>query len=162
MALHKNLAEADLHELKGASTATSGQVPVSNGSGTTVFSKISSSSIDTSSIKNTNVYTVSINLEAITGVFNRYFPVPRGCTLTKYALSCSSLPSANTQLNVQTGAGLSMGSISLATTDTVPTYYDTTSILNSSVTAGSVLRINHPNAGTTVGPVSIVLEFLLT
>tara|TARA_Y100001951_G_C11298065_1_gene277589 strand:+ start:40058 stop:40414 length:357 start_codon:yes stop_codon:yes gene_type:complete len=34
---HRNIPEEELHELKGASTAASGQVPFANGSGTTEF-----------------------------------------------------------------------------------------------------------------------------
>jgi hypothetical protein len=37
MALHKDLTGADLHEIKGASTATSGQIPIANGSGGAPF-----------------------------------------------------------------------------------------------------------------------------
>src|SRR5882672_2916055 len=37
MTIHNALANAELHEMKGASTATSGQVPIANGAGGTVF-----------------------------------------------------------------------------------------------------------------------------
>jgi len=37
MALHSALSNAELHVMKGASTATSGQLPVANGTGDTVF-----------------------------------------------------------------------------------------------------------------------------
>lgn len=37
MALHKNIAEADLHECKGASTATVGKVSIATGAGTSTY-----------------------------------------------------------------------------------------------------------------------------
>jgi hypothetical protein len=44
---HKDLTGTDLHEVKGASTATAGQVPVASGSGTAVFSKLTHTSLQT-------------------------------------------------------------------------------------------------------------------
>lgn len=38
--LHKNLSGADLHECKGADTASLGQVPVATGLGNTVFTNL--------------------------------------------------------------------------------------------------------------------------
>lgn len=40
MVAHASLPEADLHEVKGASTATIGKVPVASGAGTTAFKYI--------------------------------------------------------------------------------------------------------------------------
>lgn len=42
---HKNLTGTDLHELKGASTATAGQVPIANGTGSTAFAKLTASNL---------------------------------------------------------------------------------------------------------------------
>lgn len=44
---HKDLTGTDLHEIKGASTATSGQVPVANGSGGAPFGKLTHTSLQT-------------------------------------------------------------------------------------------------------------------
>lgn len=44
---HSNLTGTDLHEVKGASTATSGQVPVSNGGGSAPFAKLTHTSLQT-------------------------------------------------------------------------------------------------------------------
>lgn len=44
---HKNLTGTDLHELKGASTATVGQVPVATGAGGTTFNKLTHTSLQT-------------------------------------------------------------------------------------------------------------------
>lgn len=43
--LHRNLTGADLHECKGAATASSGQVPVATGAGTAVFANLPYSAI---------------------------------------------------------------------------------------------------------------------
>lgn len=42
---HRDIPDAELHGIKGASTALFGAVPVANGSGGTVFQKISTSSL---------------------------------------------------------------------------------------------------------------------
>lgn len=44
---HKDLTGTDLHEIKGASSATSGQVPISDGAGTTPFGKLTHTSLQT-------------------------------------------------------------------------------------------------------------------
>lgn len=44
---HKDLTGTDLHEIKGASTATSGQVPVSNGAGGAPFGTLTHTSLST-------------------------------------------------------------------------------------------------------------------
>lgn len=44
---HKDLTGTDLHEMKGASSATSGQVPISDGAGTTPFGKLTHTSLQT-------------------------------------------------------------------------------------------------------------------
>lgn len=44
---HKDLTGSDLHEVKGASTATSGQVPIANGAGGAPFGKLTHSSLQT-------------------------------------------------------------------------------------------------------------------
>jgi len=162
MSVHKDLTETDLHELKGASTATSGQVPVSNGSGSTVFSKINKDSIDTNSIKNINVCSTSFLIDSTTGVFTKYLPITKDCTLVRVSATCSAAPSANTQLDVKTSGGSSMASLSILAADSIPTFYTTTTILNSAITAGSIIQINHPNVGTTVGPTVLIFEFALS
>lgn len=40
MAQHKDLTGTDLHEIKGADAATSGQIPIANGSGGAVFTDV--------------------------------------------------------------------------------------------------------------------------
>lgn len=44
---HKDLTGTDLHEMKGASTATSGQVPIANGAGGTPFGLLTHTSLQT-------------------------------------------------------------------------------------------------------------------
>lgn len=44
---HKDLTGTDLHEIKGASSATSGQVPIADGAGTAPFGKLTHSSLQT-------------------------------------------------------------------------------------------------------------------
>lgn len=44
---HKDLTGTDLHEIKGASTATVGQVPISDGAGTAPFGKLTHTSLQT-------------------------------------------------------------------------------------------------------------------
>lgn len=44
---HKNLTGTDLHEAKGASTATTGQVPIADGLGGSPFGKLTAASLQT-------------------------------------------------------------------------------------------------------------------
>ena len=43
---HKDIVDANLHEVKGASTATSGEVPVASGSGTAPFRRLITTDLD--------------------------------------------------------------------------------------------------------------------
>lgn len=42
---HRNIADSELHEIKGAASALEGSVPVASGTGTTVFQKVGVSSL---------------------------------------------------------------------------------------------------------------------
>lgn len=79
MPLHKDLTEADLHELKGASTATEFTVPISDGAGSHSWGLITSDSLD-SSVAIGKWYFTHMVTDPVTSQ-NNYIYVPFDCTV---------------------------------------------------------------------------------
>ena len=89
MALHKDLVEGELHEVKGASTASADQVLVSNGTGSTTFKKITTSNIDLTNIKNLNKSYLSFIIIDPSVAFDIYLPIPVNFTLNSVVYTFS-------------------------------------------------------------------------
>ena len=93
MALHKDLVEGELHEVKGASTASADQVLVSNGTGSTTFKKITTSNIDLTNIKNLNKSYLSFIIIDPYVAFDIYLPIPATIFCTRSPTLCKNFSS---------------------------------------------------------------------
>ena len=89
--LHANLTGADLHEPKGAAAASVNQVYVANGSGSGTWQKISTASINLSSLKLINTIQFSGAIPDVsTNGSNYLVPVPTNCTLNSISVTRES------------------------------------------------------------------------
>lgn len=89
---HKDIADADRHEPKGAATAVAGSMPISNGDTTTTFRKVNFADMGTKPVA------------------NGYIPI-----LVGSSTAASQQPSAtNTALQVEFGAAQSLTDVSLS------------------------------------------------
>lgn len=94
---HKDIADPDRHEPRGASTATSGTIPISNGDGTTTFRKVNFADMGTAPVA------------------NGYRQVLSGSST-----AASQVPSAtNVALQLEFGAAQSTANASLASNGTL-------------------------------------------
>ena len=82
MALHSSLADAELHENKGVSSASDNTVATAT-SGATVWKKITSSNIDTTSIFNNNVGVRDTFITDVSTAEKVYVVFPFSATITK-------------------------------------------------------------------------------
>ena len=81
MANHADLADAQLHELKGAAGASSGTVPVSNGSGSHTWTNMSVSNL--SGLNNANLVYIQARIPDISTADIIYVPCPLAGDIVK-------------------------------------------------------------------------------
>lgn len=163
MTQHANLTGADLHELKGASSAAANTVPVANGSGSTVFQKLTTSSLDTSSIF-ANKYSLAATLADVSAPSNVKFVVPRASTLTKvWTCLQGAITAADATLTVTNNAGSTATTITVAFTGSAAGDVDSgTPSSNNTFTAGQVCTVTSDGGSSTTASLYIVLEFTQT
>ena len=159
MASHKDLNGADLHELKGADTATANSVPVADGIGSHVWKKITSASIDATSIKNINKSSIAINIDT-TAAFDIYVPVVVASTLDSVTFIISeAVAGANFVINVYKNASL-VGSVTFNVAE--PAGTKKTVAVPTSLLTSDYLRLQSSATSVTDGaPVIAVLNYSL-
>jgi len=163
MALHKDLIDSELHEMKGAAGASVDTVPVSNGSGSTTFKKLTKDSLDTSSIKDTNKIYVSVLIEDTATAFEKFIPVPFDCTMTEVSGTIATAPATDlTILFYNTGSVSSFSSLSFPSAGTLPMYTSSAILSSNSFFSGDYVRITNASGVATSGAVTLVLLFTLS
>ena len=161
MAVHKNLGDSELHEMKGAAGASVDQVPVANGSGGTTFKKLTKDSLDTSSIKDTNRIYLTLTVASPLSTFTYYVPVPFDCTISSVSGTVASAPNTGMTVSIYNTAETSPScSLSFTTSGTIPQYTTTTSISYGTISAGGYIKVTNSAGVTACG--SLTLVFLLT
>lgn len=163
---HSTLSGSDLHECKGAGSASINTVRVADGSGSGTWQKITADQID-STIKNINkgVVTgfISDTASATVSQNSVYIVLPYACTVTKVHCVSMAAVNADTTLTVANNAGTSMGTITIAIAGAAAGDVDTlTPASNNTFTAGQKISVSSDGAGTTVNPATISVEFTYT
>lgn len=164
MALHSSLAEAELHENKGVSTAANNTVATSNGSGATVWEKIATDHINTSSIFNINKAYVTLVIPDVSTASTVYFYVPFAGTLaTVGTVLESAITAADSTINVKNNGGSSAGTITIAHTGSAAGDIDSlTPVSNNTFTAGQRLSIETDGASNGSAKLFVTLVFNIT
>jgi hypothetical protein len=162
MPAHATLTGADLHEPKGADTASIATVYVADGSGSGDWQKVASENIDTTSIKNTNKEIISVLVPDLLTAKTIVVPIPFDCTLVN-ATSCitGAFTGANTVITLLRGGISSVGTITIAETGSAEGVLDTiTTPSNNVFVAPTYLKITsdgNPSGGA--ADATILLEF---
>lgn len=161
---HSALTGSDLHELKGASSASADTVPVADGAGSHVWEKITSDSIDSTSIFNTNKYKLTIRIADLNTAELIYVPVPVASTLTKvWSCISATIATADSTIDFLNHAGANMGTITVAFSGSAAKDVDSlTPSSNNTFAAGEVLTIDNNGECTNTCPTILVLEFTQT
>ena len=116
MVAHATLTGSELHECKGADAAAANTVRVSNGSGSGTWQKITSSSIDATSIKNVNVQTFAFLMTDPTlpsGTI--YLPLEQNKTISSVYLIVNNTVAGTLTATIKKNSS-TIGTISIAST----------------------------------------------
>lgn len=138
MALHKDLTGADLHEPKGISSATSGQVYIANGLGSGTWTS------KNSDILNANTFQLTGNIDDLgTASSSCFFYVHQKSQMTKLAcVTFAALTGANAVLSIYINGVLFADSLTVPFTGSSAGGSAVTNIVTANtLTAGSVVEI---------------------
>ena len=164
MPAHSTLTGADLHEPKGADAASTDTVYVADGAGSGTWEKVTSDSIDTTSVKNVNKFYIYTNYDNLNTTNALLIPTPFNCTLTKVTgVLSAALGTANVTVNVYKKGGLSIGSfVFLFSGSAKGDTYTLNAASNNTFVSGDYIEISHTGAGTGSPDAGFLLEFTLT
>ena len=113
MPLHSTLTGTELHENKGVSTASDNTV-ASATTGATVWRKVNSSMIDTTSIFTTNKVVLQAVFDDVSNPSTVYIAIPFACTVTDVnTVLGGAITVANSTVTAKNAAGSSMGTITI-------------------------------------------------
>lgn len=176
MVEHVDITDPELHEPKGIAAATVDQVYVANGAGSGAWEKITSDSLNQSSIETyiqsildddtlvlPTFFTATVVIPDISTLSDVYIAVPEDCTVIE---ACSVLAGPITVADAiitffnganSLGAGMTVGFSGSAAGD-VDTFTATT---NTEVTGPSYLRIHTDGGSTDAQPLYITVVFEL-
>ena len=145
MALHSALTGADLHEPKGAPTATSGSVYISNGAGSGSWLP--------------PPFTLSATIADVSTAETVYLPIPYAGTVTKVvSVLTGSLTTADATVTVRNSAAASMGTLTITQAGSAAGDVDTLSpVANHTVSANSFMTIETNGASDTARKLELVV-----
>jgi hypothetical protein len=162
-ALHSTLAEAELHENKGVSTATDNTVATAV-SGATAWQKVNANMIDTTSIFGTNQFVLTCDFTDVSTAETIYLVVPFASTLTKVdTVLQGAISGADSTITVRNHAGLSAGTLTISQAGSAAGDIDSlTPASNNSFAAGTLVSLTTDGASTTVDRLFVTLTFTRT
>lgn len=154
MPTHASLTGADLHEPKGAASASANTLYIANGAGSGAWGKVTTTQIDTTSVFNVNKETFNTLFIDIGTAASQYVVMPFNCTVIAiYTVVNTSPTTTDTILTCYNQAGSSMGTITITAADPAGTVDSLTPSSNNTFTAGQRMQIatdggcaNNPNA----------------
>lgn len=156
MPAHSILTGADLHEPKGADTASVGTVYVSNGAGSGTWVKVGASNIDATTLLNLNKDVVSIDLVDIGTAGSRFFPMVRNLTINQIVVTIDvTTATSATVLTFRNDAGNSMGTISIPSATAPGTVFSLTPVVNNTFLASTKFQIESDGGTSTVTPATV-------
>lgn len=145
MALHSSLTDPDLHEPKGISTATAGEVYIADGAGSGTWQP--------------PPYVLDIQMTDVSTANTIYVPIPFGGTVTKVvSVLQGTIATADDIITVRDAAGNSMGTITIAFSGSAAGDIDTlTPISNNTVTDNSFITLASSGASTSAQAVRFAI-----
>lgn len=161
MPSHADLTGADLHEPKGADSASLDTVYVADGAGSGAWQKVEAAQIDTTSVLNVNKFSLSVYFPDIGTASTIYVPLGVACTLKKVTSAINgAIATTNTILTVANYAGTTIGTITIAFSGSAAGDIDTLSAAsNNTFLAGTFLKISSDGATSSTVSANITLDF---
>lgn len=163
MALHSALANAELHENKGVSAASDNTV-ASATTNATVWRKVNSSMIDTTSVFDTNKQIITAVIDDVSTAGTIYIVLPYACTVSKVDTALgNTITVADAIVTPKNHTGGSMGTITVAFTGSAAGDLDTlTPAVNNTFTAGQRMSIETDGGSTTLSTLYITISLTRT
>jgi hypothetical protein len=163
MPVHSDLTGSDLHEPKGAATANANEVYVANGSGSGVWKKITSDSLDAASLKQRFLTAVLPDVSEASFVL---VSIPIACKVVgiSYVLG-GAITVANSNVSVTRGSGASLGAATLipySSSAEGDQFTFTPSANNNFANPPSYIKIASDGGSTTAAPLYITVTLELT
>lgn len=164
MVAHADLTGSNIHEPKGADSASADEVFVADGAGSGTFEKITTDSIDTTSVLNVNKFTLSVVLDDISTSSTIYVPVTRDCTLDKVTSALQgAIGTADATITIANYVGTTSATMVVAYSGSAAGDIDTVSpASNNTFTGDTFLRISTDGASSNTVKLILTLEFTLT
>ena len=160
MALHSTLTGADLHESKGVASASVNTVYVADGSGSGSWQKIKTTSLDTSSIKDTNIFYVTVVFKDISTPGNIVIPIDDNFTLVSArSVLNAAITVANCGITISKNGGTTLSTGTIAFSGSAKGTTNAYSISANSLVPGDYIEIISDGASTTASDATFLLKF---
>jgi hypothetical protein len=152
--LHSTLTGVELHECKGADSASANTVRVSDGSGSGTWQKITIDNINTSSVKNLNSQWDSFVIKSITDPNSRiYVPIDQNKICTEVRVIPNSSHSGSLTVGVRKNAS----TVASGTITTTSEGVGATITVNTSYTISDTFSLDF--SGTTTVSFTILISY---
>jgi len=163
MPLHSALTGTELHENKGVAGAADNTVATAD-TGATVWQKVNTDMLDTSSIFDTNKQALQAILADVSTAEAVFIPIPFDCTVENiYITYENAITAANAVLTFSDNSNTSMGTSTYDyTTSSAGFTTSMAPVTNNSFTAGQKMKLATDGASTGAGRVWITIELLVT
>lgn len=163
MPAHSTLTGSELHENKGAATATDNTVASATG-GATVWRLVNEDMIDSTSIFTTNKQVLQAVIDDVSTAATVYIAVPFDCTVEKVvSVLGNAITVADSTVTVKNAAGSSMGTLTIAYTGSAAGDIDTlTPVSNNTISANSRVQIDTDGGSTTTAKLYVTIYVTVT
>lgn len=161
---HKDLTGTDLHEPKGAATASANTIYVATGAGSGTWKKVGSTEIDTTTVLNLNKFKVTLYTDDIGTAETFLVPLTSNATLTKATFILNgAITLANSTVSLYKNSATLIGTQTITyTASGEGTTFTFTPSSNNTFTAGEYIKLVNDGAATGPQKATIVLDFNYT
>lgn len=162
---HADLTDPELHEPKGASSATANKVYVANGSGSGTWKKITTSELDTSSIIGSNEVFLTAVIDDVSTASSVLISIPFSCSFTSAQVTLGgTITVANSSLSFTRNDAASFGTaLTITYSGSVEgSVFTFTPSINTSIASGGYIKITTDGASTTTQPLYITIKLTRT
>lgn len=159
---HADLTGADLHELKGADSASASTVPVADGAGSHTWSLITSASIDDTDLININGYKLLAYIADVSTASSILIPVVEAATLTKAtAILSGAISAADATLTFTNSTGpTTVGTLTITQSGSAEgTTFTFNPVSNNSFSANTYLKVATDGGSTDTVVLALLLDF---
>ena len=163
MAEHSTLTGSDLHEPKGASTASVNTAYIANGAGSGAWSKVGVNSIDSSSVKGLNQRYIFANIADVSTASSIIVPITEACSgVSVMFMLSNAITIANSTVTVLKNGVTNIGTQTIAFAASAKGTYFILNLSANALVSGDFLEIATDGASTTACVMPLILKIAIT